>query len=68
MNGVHSREMIRRVPPVDEGGSERLHRLLLAREEWLMHRILAYATARGYAKHAPTLREPWSLSISGLSA
>lgn len=41
--------------------------LVLVSEDWLMGRILEYATARGYHKYTSTLKEAWRLSISGLS-
>lgn len=45
----------------------RLSDLLLKNEDWLMERILYYAKDRGYAKYTSTLKEPWRMSISGLS-
>lgn len=36
-------------------------------EDWLMGRILDYAQQRDYTKYTSTLKEPWRLSISGLS-
>lgn len=36
-------------------------------EDWLMGRILDYAQERNYTKYTSTLKEPWRLSISGLS-
>lgn len=36
-------------------------------EDWLMGRILNYAQQRNYTKYTSTLKEPWRLSISGLS-
>lgn len=36
-------------------------------EDWLMSRILDYAQQRNYTKYTSTLKEPWRLSISGLS-
>ncbi len=37
-------------------------------EDWLMERVLNYAVSRNYAKYTSTLKEPWRLSISGLSS
>ncbi len=37
-------------------------------EDWLMERVLDYAIKRDYAKFTSTLKEPWRLSISGLSS
>lgn len=45
-----------------------LKELLKENEDWLMERILHYASEQGYTKYASTLVEPWRLSISGLSA
>jgi PAS domain-containing protein len=36
-------------------------------EDWLMARILNYASERGYTRYTSTLKEAWRLSISGLS-
>ncbi len=36
-------------------------------EDWLMGRTLDYARRQGYTKYTSTLKEPWRLSISGLS-
>ncbi len=36
-------------------------------EDWLMERILSYALRQGYAKYTSTLKEPWRLSIFGLT-
>ncbi len=36
-------------------------------EEWLMGRILEYATKHNYTKYTSTLKEAWRLSISGLT-
>ncbi len=46
---------------------ERLAELIERREEWLMQRILNYAIKHGYSQYTSTLREPWRLSICGLS-
>ncbi|OQX11801.1 MAG: hypothetical protein BWK76_18625 [Desulfobulbaceae bacterium A2] len=40
---------------------------VLAGEEWLMHRILAYAERRQYTKYTSTLLEPWRISIAALT-
>ncbi len=37
-------------------------------EDWLIHRVLAYAKKQGYARYTSALAEPWRLSIAGLSA
>ena len=47
---------------------EILRDLLKNNEDWLMERTLDYAKARGYAAYTSTLKEPWRLSISGLTA
>lgn len=36
-------------------------------EDWLMQRILDYAIQQGYSQYTSTLKEPWRLSICGLS-
>jgi len=36
-------------------------------EDWLMERILKYAIDRNYAQYTSTLKEPWRLSVSGLT-
>jgi PAS domain-containing protein len=41
---------------------------LQQREDWLMERILGFARRYGYSAYTSTLKEPWRLSISGLSA
>ena len=41
--------------------------ILNENEEWLMERILAYATVHDYTKYTSTLKEAWRLSISGLT-
>ena len=41
--------------------------LINSNEEWLMQRILDYASEHGYTKYTSTLKEAWRLSISGLS-
>lgn len=41
---------------------------ITANEDWLMKRILDYAIKRNYAQYTSTLKEPWRLSISGLSS
>jgi len=46
---------------------EELRTLLATNEEWLMERILRYATDHGYTAYTSTLVEAWRLSISGLS-
>lgn len=45
----------------------RLETLLKSGEDWLMERILRYAIDQGYAAYTSTLKEPWRLSVSGLS-
>ena len=47
---------------------ERLGNLLKSSEDWLMGRVLGYAKARGYSVYTSTLKEPWRLSISGLTS
>ena len=47
---------------------ESLKQLLESNEDWLMERILAYAIKYGYAAYTSTLKEPWRLSISGITA
>lgn len=44
-----------------------LKEYVLNHEDWLMERILKYAKQRDYTKYTSTLKEPWRLSISGLS-
>ncbi len=46
---------------------ERLRRLIIDNEEWLMHRILAYAKKQNYVKYTSTLAEAWRISIANLS-
>lgn len=46
---------------------DRLVDYILTHEDWLMQRILNYATTTGYTKYTSTLVEAWRLSISGLS-
>ena len=41
---------------------------IIANEDWLMERVLDYAIKRDYAQFTSTLKEPWRLSISGLSS
>jgi len=41
--------------------------LIQSHEDWLMQRILDYASKHGYTKYTSTLKEAWRLSISGLS-
>ena len=45
-----------------------LKNILLKNEDWLMSRILNYAKQQGYSVYTSTLKEPWRLSISGLTA
>lgn len=47
--------------------TEKLSKLILENEDWLMQRILAHAIDRDYAKYTSTLEEAWRLSIHGLS-
>jgi signal transduction histidine kinase/DNA-binding NarL/FixJ family response regulator len=46
---------------------EALYHLIETHEEWLMARILQYAIQQDYAQFTSTLKEPWRLSICGLS-
>ncbi|MBN1610173.1 MAG: diguanylate cyclase [Polyangiaceae bacterium] len=46
----------------------RLARLLQAGEDWLTHRILAYAKRQQFTRYTSTLAEAWRLSIRGLTA
>ena len=46
---------------------EKLYELIATNEDWLMERILKYAIQQGYAQYTSTLKEPWRLSICGLS-
>lgn len=46
---------------------ERFATLIESREGWLMERILHYAIEHGYSRYSSTLKEPWRLSICGLS-
>lgn len=41
--------------------------LLLNNEQWLMSRILSYATRQNYTKYTSTLLDAWRLSISGIT-
>lgn len=45
----------------------RLADLVASHEDWLMHKVLAYAKEKGYTKYTSTLAEAWRTSISGLS-
>ncbi len=45
-----------------------LAELVTSHENWLMQRVLHYATERDYTKYTSTLSEAWRTSISGLSA
>ena len=47
---------------------KRLVNILRSNEDWLMSRILNYAKQQGYSAYTSTLKEPWRLSISGLTA
>jgi len=53
---------------IDESLSTEFIEHITAHEDWLMERILKYAIDRDYAKYTSTLKEPWRLSISGLSS
>ncbi|MBN1584099.1 MAG: response regulator [Anaerolineae bacterium] len=44
-----------------------LYELITTSEDWLMHRVLAYARERDYVKYTSTLAEAWRISIAGLS-
>lgn len=46
---------------------ERFAELIERSEEWLVQRILEYAIEHGYSQYTSTLKEPWRLSICGLS-
>ncbi len=47
--------------------SQHLTELIRANEEWLMARILHYASLHNYTAYTSTLMEAWRASISGLS-
>ena len=47
---------------------EELVTIINEKEEELMERILNYAKRQGYAAYTSTLKEPWRLSVAGLSA
>ena len=47
--------------------TDELIKYIAGHEEWLMERILNYALKTNYTKFTSTLKEPWRLSISGLS-
>ena len=47
--------------------ARRLERFLSDNEQWLMRRILDYASEHGYTKYTSTLEEAWRLSVAGLS-
>jgi PAS domain-containing protein len=53
--------------PIQGGAVDSLRQFLIENEEWLMDRVLRYASLRGYTRYASTLREAWRLSIHGLS-
>ncbi|MCK9440353.1 MAG: PAS domain S-box protein [Methanothrix sp.] len=44
-----------------------LAELVASHEDWLMHKVLAYAKGSGYTRYTSTLAEAWRTSISGLS-
>ncbi len=46
---------------------EKLADLVASNEEWLMHRVLAYAKKQGYARYTSTLADAWRISIAGIS-
>jgi PAS domain S-box-containing protein len=46
---------------------QRLLGLFADSEDWLLDRVLSYASKYGYTKYTSTLREPWRLSIAGLT-
>lgn len=50
------------------GTPRALKNLVSSNEEWLMERILYYATLHDFTKYTSTLKEPWRASIEGLSA
>lgn len=54
-------------PPSHEFNIKKFQEFILSSEEWLMKRILFYASQQGYSKYTSTLLETWRLSISGLS-
>lgn len=41
--------------------------LIKKSEEWLIDQILNYSKSHGYSKYTSTEKEPWRLSISGMS-
>ncbi len=53
---------------LDSSVRSALSALIVASEDYLMGRILAYAKEQGYTKYTSTLKEAWRLSIQGLSA
>lgn len=46
---------------------DRLKRLILDHEDWLIDRVVRYAHEQDYARYTSTLREAWRASIVGLS-
>lgn len=52
---------------IEEFAIAELNKYISSHEDWLMERILKYAINRDYAKYTSTLKEPWRLSIAGLS-
>ncbi|SMH50621.1 ATP-binding protein [Maritimibacter sp. HL-12] len=46
---------------------DRLKRLILDHEDWLIDRVVRYAHEQDYTRYTSTLREAWRASIVGLS-
>jgi signal transduction histidine kinase/CheY-like chemotaxis protein/HPt (histidine-containing phosphotransfer) domain-containing protein len=46
---------------------DRLKRLILDHEDWLIDRVVHYAHEKDYTRYTSTLREAWRASIIGLS-
>lgn len=46
---------------------KQLHDLVANGEEWLLRRVIQYATERNYVQYTATLSDAWRISISGLS-
>jgi signal transduction histidine kinase len=42
-------------------------RLFSASEDWIVDRVIAYATELGYAKYASPVREAWHVAVRGLT-
>ncbi|MDZ4655655.1 MAG: ATP-binding protein [Coriobacteriia bacterium] len=44
-----------------------LERLLVEGEDWIVQRVIDYATELGYAKYASSVREAWCVAVRGLT-